>query len=116
MVSDVVGRRMPERMSRRRLHWIGCGLAIAAPAMTVLAAPAEAPPPPQEFWNYLLEFGDARGDVFDPADLAIATQVQPKTAKASKATERGQPNTTIPVEPSAVSPATAPVVPGEKSE
>ena len=52
---------MPERL--RRLLWsllLGVCLARADSA------------PPAEFWDYLEEFGDAQGELFDPLDLGEA--------------------------------------------
>lgn len=102
--------------------WLGCSLAL-----TGFSARAEAPPPPAEFWNYLLEFGDAEGDVFDPNDLALATHVQEKsvqqknvqmkTAAAKKDAASGQPNADSSVEQQReIDPASAPVAPAERSE
>jgi len=118
--------------------WLGCGLAVA-----VFSARAEAPPPPAEFWNYLLEYGDANGDLFDPSDLAVAAHVQEKNTDAEKAgaessaaentsattmatekstaaeksTASGQPIDAGAVEhPREHDPATALVAPGERSE
>lgn len=39
---------------------------------------AEAPPPSQEFWNYFVEFGDARGELFDPSDYATVANLPAK--------------------------------------
>lgn len=97
--------------------WLGCSLAI-----TGFSARAEAPPPPAEFWNYLLEFGDANGEVFDPTDLAIAGRVQVKAeqvkaAAAKKDTASRQPNDDSSVEQQRENhPASAPVAPAESSE
>jgi hypothetical protein len=38
--------------------------------LSALSVRAEAPPPSQEFWNYMVEFGDAQGELFDPTDYA----------------------------------------------
>ena len=40
-----------------------------------LFARGDVPPPPPEFWDYLADFGDQDGDVFDPLDLTEAQQV-----------------------------------------
>lgn len=53
----------------RRAGWLLSGLLLSA-----LSARAE-PPPSQEFWNYLVEFGDAQGELFDPADYAAAANL-----------------------------------------
>ena len=65
-------------------RWLACVLALIA-----LAARAETPP--AEFWNYLLEFGDDSGAVFDPNDLAVTAHVQPNSAE-KKIAAPGQPN------------------------
>lgn len=93
-----------------KLCWLGCGLALAA-----LSARAEAPPPSREFWDYLIEFGDAGGEVFDPSDLAVAAHVRPKNL-AEKNSAAGQPKAGRGVNADGeADPAAAPA-PGEKSE
>jgi hypothetical protein len=49
--------------------------------LSALSARAEAPPS-REFWEYLIEFGNAQGDVFDPADYAVVTKM-PAEIKAT---------------------------------
>lgn len=100
-----------------KVWWLGCSLAIAG-----VSARAEEQPPPAEFWNYLLEFGDANGGVFDPSDLAVTGHVQLKNTAAKKsATEKDAANGQL-IDVNAVEqqrgndPATAPVSPGERSE
>lgn len=48
--------------------------------LSIFSARAEAPAPSQEFWNYFVEFGDARGELFDPADYAAVSNL-PEKAK-----------------------------------
>ncbi len=59
--------------SGARGYWkkigVCCGLALS-----IFSARAEAPPPPREFWDYLLEFTDESGELFDPADLAAVAK------------------------------------------
>jgi hypothetical protein len=96
---------------------------MATLPICVQPARAEASVPPREFWDYLIEFGDASGDVFDPNDLAITAHVRPantaqknNSAATQNNSERGQPNATDSVEQPEVSPGAAPVAPGERSE
>lgn len=111
MAPEVLARRAAERVSLRKWCWLGCALALSA-----FSVRAEAPPPPQEFWSYLMEFGDANGDVFDPNDLAIATHVQPKKPDPKKSAQAGQPNATGAVEQPENDPAAVPAAPGEISQ
>ena len=52
----------------RILMW--CALWVA------LAARADTPSPPAAFWEYMAEFEDQDGEVFDPIDLSEAEKVQ----------------------------------------
>ena len=46
---------------------------------------AEVPAPPAAFWDYLEDFGDQDGEVFDPLDLTEAEKiVRPKGKAATK--------------------------------
>lgn len=40
-----------------------------------LWARSDVAPPPAEFWDYLAEFGDKDGDLFDPFDLTEASNI-----------------------------------------
>jgi hypothetical protein len=53
--------------------WLCCGLLLS-----VFSARAEAPTPPREFWDYMMEFSDDNGEVFDPADLAVTEKIGEK--------------------------------------
>lgn len=61
--------------------WLCVGLLFSA-----VAVRAEAPPPPREFWDYLMEFGDDQGEVFDPADLAAAAKLPKSGREQGKST------------------------------
>ena len=61
-----------QRDARRSVGYLLTGFLISA-----LSARAEAPPT-QEFWNYLVEFGDAQGEVFDPSDFAAVANLPEK--------------------------------------
>lgn len=50
--------------------------------LSIFSARAEAPAPSQEFWNYFVEFGDAQGELFDPADYAAVVNLPPKASQA----------------------------------
>lgn len=71
--------------------------------LSTLPARAEAPLP-QAFWNYLVEFGDAQGEVFDPADYAEVANL-PDKARAEF--NRAQSRTENEVAPAAAPPAHA---------
>jgi len=76
-MNDASARAQPASVVARLIA--GCWLA---------ALPAYAQTPlPAEFWNYLVEFGDAQGEVFDPSDYAAVTQI---SVKARAAIEREQ--------------------------
>jgi len=62
----------PRNPSARTLAWLLSGLMLSA-----FAARAEAPPS-AEFWEYLLEFGNARGEIFDPSDYAVVSNIPAK--------------------------------------
>ena len=61
-----------QRDARRSLSYLLTGIFLSA-----LSARADAPPS-QEFWNYLLEYGDAQGEVFDPSDYAAVANIPDK--------------------------------------
>lgn len=61
-----------QRDARRSFGYLLTGFLLSA-----LSARAEAPPT-QEFWNYLVEFGDAQGEVFDPSDFATVANLPAK--------------------------------------
>lgn len=46
--------------------------------LATVSARAEAPVLSPEFWNYMVEFGDGKGEVFDPADYATVTNLPAK--------------------------------------
>ncbi|MDB6061052.1 MAG: hypothetical protein JWM78_1155 [Verrucomicrobiaceae bacterium] len=46
--------------------------------LATVSARAEAPVLSQEFWNYMIEFGDGKGEVFDPADYAAVSSMPSK--------------------------------------
>lgn len=73
---------MREHLTILWWRWLACVLALAA-----FAVHAEVPPP-AEFWNYLLEFSDDGGDVFDPNDLAVTAHVQPNKTDTKSAAPR----------------------------
>lgn len=60
------------RDARRVASYLLTGLFFSA-----LSAQAEAPLS-QEFWNYLVEYGDTQGEVFDPSDFAAAANISDK--------------------------------------
>lgn len=60
----------------RRSVYVVSGVLLAA-----ASARAEAPVLSQEFWNYMVEFGDSQGEVFDPADYAALATVLAKVAE-----------------------------------
>lgn len=69
-----------------------CGLAarvlrgvLSGALLAAASARAEAPVLSQEFWNYMVEFGDGKGDVFDPSDFAAVANLP---AKAREEMER----------------------------
>lgn len=67
-------------------YWFACG-ALA------LSASAQAPQPPAEFWQYLLEFSDENGELIDPLefselDTTPAKQVVEKQDQQSHADDR----------------------------
>ena len=112
------GMAAPERTPHRVSHamwkklWLCCGLLLSA-----FSARAEAPTPPREFWDYLMEFGDEQGGLFDPNDLDVTSRVQVKGESAKKITPDSQPNDNNAVEQQREShPAKAPVVPVESSQ
>lgn len=70
-LSNTVPNRAPNTVWKKL--WLCCGLLLS-----VFSARAEAPTPPREFWDYLMEFSDDSGDVFDPADLAVIEKVKEK--------------------------------------
>ncbi|RYY02982.1 MAG: hypothetical protein EOO53_09860 [Gammaproteobacteria bacterium] len=41
---------------------------VVASMLMALTAIAETPTPPKEFWDYVEEFGDDKGNVLDPLD------------------------------------------------
>jgi hypothetical protein len=61
----------------RRLRRVVC--VVSGVLLASVAARAEAPVLTQEFWNYLVEFGDGKGDVFDPTDYAAMANLPAKT-------------------------------------
>ncbi len=61
----------------RRLRCVVC--VVSGVLLASVAARAEAPVLSQEFWNYMVEFGDGKGDVFDPADYAAVANLPAKT-------------------------------------
>ena len=77
------GRRYScdERCYSRVLRATGYLLSsLLLSALSLLGAKearAEAPPS-QEFWNYMIEFGDAQGEVFDPSDYAAVANIPDK--------------------------------------
>lgn len=64
-------------ISESRRFWkkfgVCCGV-FCGLALSIFSARAETPPPPREFWDYLLEFTDESGELFDPADLAAVAK------------------------------------------
>jgi hypothetical protein len=71
----------------------------AVSVLLTMSARAEAPPS-QEFWNYMIEFGDTQGEVFDPADYATVVSL-PDKARAEFS--RAQVNSTAEATPSSAS-------------
>lgn len=83
----VIVNKLPRRAAGESRSWIKLnhlwlyvGLVFSA-----FAARAEAPPPPREFWDYLMEFGDEQGEVFDPVDLAAVAKMPKQAAKPDAA-------------------------------
>jgi len=73
--------RLPNTVCKKL--WLCCGLLLSA-----FSARAEAPTPPREFWDYLMEFSDDNGEVFDPADLAVIDKVKEKIPAEKSAAEK----------------------------
>jgi hypothetical protein len=67
----------------RRVAYVLSGVLLAA-----VSARAEAPVLSQEFWNYMVEFDDGSGDVFDPSDYAtlrsLPSKAQEELDRAAK--------------------------------
>jgi len=66
---------MRNRPPLRLLLW--CALWVT------LAARADTPTPPPGFWEYMAEFSDQDGKVFDPIDLSEAQKVAHANTQAS---------------------------------
>lgn len=56
-----------------RKIWLISGLSLS-----IFTARAEAPPLSQEFWNYLVEYGNTQGELFDPSDYDAVINLSPK--------------------------------------
>ena len=87
----------PVRAERRPANpvwkkaWLCCGLLLS-----VFSARAEAPTPPREFWDYLMEFSDTNGEVFDPADLAAIEKIHTKIPAEKLPAEKSEAPSTNP--------------------
>jgi len=51
--------------------------------LPVALAYGDTPAPPAAFWDYLAEFGDDTGQVFDPLDLTDAEQLVRQQARTT---------------------------------
>lgn len=73
----------------RHVAYVVFGVLLAA-----VSARAEAPTLSQEFWNYMVEFGDGKGEVFDPSDYAAVTNLPAKAREEldRAATQQRNPN------------------------
>ncbi len=82
----------------RTARYVLSGLLLSAFAiLKTEVARAAAPAPSQEFWNYLVEFGDAQGAVFDPTDFAsVAEMPQKARAEFERAEQHKQSTETAP--------------------
>ncbi len=90
------------RDARRSLGYLVTGFMLSA-----LAARAEAPPS-QEFWNYLLEYGDAQGEVFDPADYASVANLPEKARAEFNRTQMNSTSAEMPASTLGETPAASP--------
>lgn len=55
-----------------------CAYLLSGVLLAAVSARAEAPVLSPEFWNYMIEFGDGKGEVFDPADYAAVANLPAK--------------------------------------
>lgn len=60
--------------AEKRVLWM-LTLLVVMPAGALPPTNPPANPPAAGFWQYYLEYGTDAGDVFDPADLADATEL-----------------------------------------
>lgn len=66
-------------------HLVWCLLLVP------LWARSDVPTPPAAFWDYLEDFGDQEGDVFDPLDLTEAEKIVRPATDANTMTEVKKP-------------------------
>lgn len=72
--------------ARSPIQWLVNWL-LPSLLLSALSARAEAPPS-QEFWNYLVEFGDAQGELFDPTDYATIVNLPAQLPQQGDRDER----------------------------
>ncbi|HET8710021.1 MAG TPA: hypothetical protein VFM32_01500 [Spongiibacteraceae bacterium] len=73
VVTVCFGKYQARWQSLSVLRYVLSGLLLSA-----VSARAQAPALSQEFWNYLAEFGDAQGELFDPSDYAAVANIPAK--------------------------------------
>lgn len=69
-----------------------CAYLLSGVLLAAGSAFAEAPTLSPEFWNYLVEFGDDKGEVFDPSDYAAVAKLPAKArAELDRAAAQNEP-------------------------
>ncbi len=80
-----------ELQAKQRSPWLHLLYFVSGLLLSSLSARAEAPALSQEFWLYLVEFGDGQGEIFDPSDYAVVTSLPAKARQPSAPISNAKP-------------------------